>query len=174
MKIVIHNNDNLKEEEITEVVLRAKAVLLNNENILLANEDNVLQFPGGHVEEGEKLETCLKREILEETGIEIEDSEIGKCFQKVIFMNKDWPSAGKNRKCEIYYYEVKTNKLPDLSKVHLTESEKNQHFKVDFIPLKDSIKYIKDNMPKAEKNKVISPDMIEALEEYIKGKNNNE
>lgn len=131
MKVVMHNEDNLKEEEITEVVLRAKAVLLNNENILFANEDNVLQFPGGHVEEGEKLETCLKREILEETGIEIEDNEIGKCFQKVIFMNKDWPSAGKNRKCEIYYYEVKTNKLPDLSKVHLTESEKNQHFKVD-------------------------------------------
>lgn len=171
MKEIIHNEDKLREEEITELVLRTKALLLNGENVLLANEDDVLQFPGGHVEDNEELVTCLKREILEETGIEIEDFEIGECFQKVTFMNRDWPSVGKNRKCEIYYYVVKTNKMPDLTKINLTESEKEQHFKVDFVPLSDSVEYIKNNMPKAEKNNVISPDMIDAIEEYLNQNN---
>lgn len=167
MKEILHNEDGLREEDITELVIRTKALLLNKDDILLANEDDVLQFPGGHVEDGEELTDCLKREILEETGIEIDDSEIGECFQKVTFMNKDWPSKGKNRKSEVYFYVVKTNKMPDLTKINLTESEKEQHFKVELIPLSKSIEYIRNNMQKAEKNKVIFPDMVDAIKEYL-------
>lgn len=167
MKEIIHNDDNLLESEVTELVIRTKALILNNGNLLLANENDVLQFPGGHLEDGESLNDCLKREIKEETGIETEDSEIGECFQKVVWLNRDWPSEGKNRKCEIYYYIVNTNKLPNLENINLTDSEKEQNFKVDFVPLNESIEYIKDNMPKNEKNKVISPDMIDAIKEYL-------
>lgn len=167
MKEIIHNEDNLREEEVTEIVRRAKALLLNNENILLANEEDVLQFPGGHALDDEELISCLKREIKEETGIEIEDKEIGECFQKVIFMNRDWPNIGNNRKCEIYYFVVNTNKIPDKTKTKLTKTEKKQHFKVDFVPLNESIEYIRNNMSKSEKNNVISPDMIDAIKEYL-------
>lgn len=167
MKEIIHNDDKLLESEVTELVVRTKALILNNGNLLLANENDVLQFPGGHLEDDESLNDCLKREIKEETGIEIEDSEIGECFLKVIWLNRDWPSEGKNRKCEIYYYVVNTNKLPNLENIDLTDSEKEQNFKVDFVPLNESIEYIKDNMPKNEKNKVISPDMIDAIKEYL-------
>lgn len=167
MKEIIHNDDKLLESEVTELVVRTKALILNNGNLLLANENDVLQFPGGHLEDGESLNDCLKREIKEETGIEIEDNEIGECFLKVIWLNRDWPSEGKNRKCEIYYYVVNTNKLPNLENIDLTDSEKEQNFKVDFVPLKESIKYIEDNMPKNEKNNVISPDMINAIKEYL-------
>ncbi len=167
MKEIIHNNDNLLESEVTELVIRTKALVLNNDKLLLANENDILQFPGGHLEEGETLNDCLKREIKEECGIEIDDSEIGECFLKVIWLNRDWPEKGKNRKCEIYYYVVNTNKLPNLDNINLTESEKEQNFKVDFVPLEESISYIENNMPKNEKNKVISPDMINALKEYF-------
>lgn len=167
MKEIIHNDDNLLESEVTELVIRTKALVLNDGNLLLANENDVLQFPGGHLEDGESLNDCLKREIKEETGIEIEDNEIGECFLKVIWLNRDWPSEGKNRKCEIYYYVVNTNKLPNLENIDLTDSEKEQNFKVDFVPLKESIKYIEDNMLKNEKNNVISPDMINAIKEYL-------
>lgn len=167
MKEMIHNDDNLLDSEITELVIRTKALILNNGNLLLANENDVLQFPGGHLDEGETLNECLKREIQEETGIEISDNEIEDCFFKVVWKNRDWPSVGKNRKCEIYYYVVKTDKEPNHDKINLTESEKSQNFKVDFVPLKDSIKYIEDNMSKNEKNEVISPDMINAIREYL-------
>lgn len=168
MKEIIYNNDNLTDKDITEIVIRTKALIINNGNILLANEDNKYHFPGGHLEENEALKECLKREILEETGISIEDNEINEPFMKVTFMNKDWPEIGKNRKAEIYYYAIETNKTPDISKTKYTDNEKSKKFRIDIVPLNESIKVIEDNIPNNEMNKVIAPDMIMAIEEYLK------
>lgn len=168
MKEIIYNYDFLTDEDITEIVIRTKALMINNNNIILGNENNIFQFPGGHLEEKETLEECLKREILEETGIEIENDEIKRPFMKVTFKNKDWPEKGKNRKAEIYYYLIETSKEPNLSMVNYTEHEKNGNFKLEFIPLNESINIIKKNIPNNEKNKVIAPDMIMAIEEYLK------
>lgn len=167
MKEIIYNYDFLTDEDITEIVIRAKALIINNNNIILGNENNLFQFPGGHLEENESLEECLKREVLEETGIEVEDDEIKRPFMKVTFKNKDWPEKGKNRKAEIYYYLIETTKEPNLAKVNYTEHEKNGNFKLEFIPLDKSINIIKKNIPNNEKNKVIAPDMIMAIEEYL-------
>ena len=167
MKEIIYNYDCLNEEDITETVIRAKALVINNNNIIVGNENNILQFPGGHLEDDETLEQCLKREILEETGIEIEDNEIKKMFMKVTFKNKDWPSEGKNRKAEIYYYLIETTKEPNLEKTKYTDNEKKGNFKIESIPLINSINIIEKNIPNNEKNKVIAPEMIMAIEEYL-------
>ena len=167
MKEVIYNYDLLNDEDITEVVIRAKALIINNKNIILGNENNIFQFPGGHLEENETLEECLKREVLEETGIEIENSEIKRPFMKVTFKNKDWPGSGNNRKAEIYYYLIETNKNPNLDKINYTEHEKQGNFKLEIIPLNKAISIIKKNIPNNEKNKVIAPDMIMAIAEYL-------
>ena len=53
-------------------------VLVENEKILIAKRKNygdgagLWEFPGGKIEEGESQEECLKRELLEELGINIE------------------------------------------------------------------------------------------------------
>lgn len=168
MKEIIYNYDYLSEEDITEVVVRIKVLLINNRNILLGNERSIYQFPGGHLEEGETFEECLKREIKEETGIDIENNEIEKPFMKVSYFNKDYPTKGVNRKSEIYYYAIKTSKTPNLDKVNYTENEKEGNFKLESIPLNKVINILKDNIPNNEKNKVITPDMIMAIEEYLK------
>ena len=168
MKEVIYNYDYLKEEDITEIVIRMKALIINSDNIYIGNENGIFQFLGGHLEDGETFNECLKREVLEETGIILEDNEIKRPFMKVTFLNKDWPEKGKNRKAEIYYYVIKTNKKPDLSKVKYTEHEKAGNFKIEEIPIQFAIDKIRDNIPNNEKNKVISPDMISAIEEYLK------
>lgn len=167
MKETIYNYDYLNNVDITEVVIRTKALIINNKNILLGNEDNIYQFPGGHLEDNETFEECLKREVLEETGIEIVDSEIKRPFMKVTYLNKDWPEIGKNRKSEIYYYLIETNKNPDMSKVKYTEHEKQGNFKIESIPLSESIDIIENNISKNKKNKAIAPDMIMAITEYL-------
>ncbi len=167
MKEIIYNYDCLDDKDITELVIRTKALIINNNNILLGNENNIYQFPGGHLEENETFEECLKREVLEETGIEIDNDEIKRPFMKVTFKNKDWPEKGKNRKCEIYYYVIQTNKEPNLDKVNYTEHEKEGNFKVDKVPLDKSVNIIEKNIPNNEKNRVIAPDMIEAIKEYL-------
>ena len=84
MKIIIHNKNNLKETDITEVVKRVKILIINSNNeILLGYSHNDYQFPGGHVEKGEYLDQTIKREIKEETGI-ILKSQNFKPFAKVI------------------------------------------------------------------------------------------
>lgn len=167
MKETIYNYDYLKDEDITELVIRTKALIINNKNIILGNENNIYQFPGGHLEKNETFEECLKREVLEETGIEIDDKEIKRPFMKVTYLNKDWPEIWRNRKSEIYYYSIETSKNPDMSKVKYTEHEKQGNFKIESIPLNVSISVIENNISKNEKNKVIATDMIMAITEYI-------
>lgn len=169
VKTIIHNKDNLNNEEITELVIRTKGLIINDNNeILIASENNVFEFPGGHLEEKETLKECLKREILEETGIVLSDKEINNYFFKVIYKNKDHPSIGKNRMCEIYYYIIKTNKLPDTTKLNLTEMEKENNFNVKYYKLDKVKKVLLNNLDKDERNYAITPDMILAIEEYLK------
>ena len=60
-------------------IVAAGAVVLNEQGeVLLIKDDrrNSWTFPGGIVEEGEGLLDGVKREVLEETGIEIEVGEL--------------------------------------------------------------------------------------------------
>lgn len=168
MKEIIYNDDDLLESDITEVVVRTKALIINDNNIYLGYADNIYQFPGGHLEANETINECLRREVMEETGIEINDNEISEPFLKIIYMNKDWPEVGKNRKSEIYYYVVKTNKNPDINKASYTESEKKYDFKIETIPLDKAIATIEENISKNEKNIVIARDTIIALRMCLK------
>ena len=171
MKKFIYNNDNLLESDITEVVIRMKVLLIKNNNIILGYERGIYQFPGGHLEKNESFNECVKREILEETGIELLDKEIKEPFYKIVFLNKNYPHTGNNRKSEIYYYIINTNKDIDLSKTNYTKNELEGNFKVIEIPLNNVIKVLEDNIINNEKNKVITPDMIRVIKEYLYLKN---
>ena len=125
MKQLITNKYNLTDSDMTEVVKRVKVLLVNSNNdVLLGYSHNNYQFPGGHVEENETLVQAVNREVLEETGIELNITNI-EPFACAIGYYKDWPAEGKNRKIEIYYYEVKTDEKPNLENTKYTESEKN-------------------------------------------------
>jgi len=64
VKEIIYNYDLLSDDDISKVVLRSKALIINKNNIFIGNADNTLQFSGGHLEENESFEECLKREVL--------------------------------------------------------------------------------------------------------------
>lgn len=175
MKEILYNYDNLLKEDITETIIRVKILLINKKNeIMLGYCDNIYQFPGGHLEEGESFLSCIKREVLEETGIEL-DVELLKIkpFFKISYFNRDYPSKGINRSSEVYYYYLKTDKQPDLNKVNYTKNEKKGKFEVKKISIDTIEKILIENIPSNSKNKIIVPEMIEVIKEFLKINSNN-
>jgi len=171
MKEIINNKNNLEESVINNIEVRIKALIINNGKLMLGNEEGCFQFVGGHLEEGESHKDCLKREILEEAGITIDDNEIGECILKITDIYKDFPKENINTKNDLYYYIVKTDKKPNLSNTNYTEYEKTHSFSIIYLNLDEAIEKIRDNMPNNKKNAWIAPDMIEALQEFWKKEN---
>ena len=166
MKQLITNKYNLTDSDMTEVVKRVKVLLVNSNNdVLLGYSHNNYQFPGGHVEENETLVQAVNREVLEETGIELNITNI-EPFACAIGYYKDWPAEGKNRKIEIYYYEVKTDEEPNLENTEYTENEKNGNFELRYIPLLDVENVLKTNAEEYGDEKGIAREMIDLFEVY--------
>lgn len=166
MKQLITNKYNLTDSDITEVVKRVKVLLVNSNNdVLLGYSHNNYQFPGGHVEENETLVQAVNREVLEETGIELNITNI-EPFACAIGYYKDWPAEGKNRKIEIYYYEVKTDEKPNLENTEYTENEKDGNFELRYIPLLDVENVLKTNAEEYGDKKGIAREMIDLFGVY--------
>ncbi len=166
MKKITKNSNNLKDEEINEVVKRVKILLINSKNeVLLGYSHNTYQFPGGHVDDGESLIQTVNREIQEETGMILNVKNI-KPFACAIGYYKDWPKEGTNRKTEIYYYEVKTNDKPNLDNTKYTDSEKEGKFELRYISLADFVQELNNNIKQYGDNKGIAKEMLELFEIY--------
>ena len=170
MEIQIKNLDNLKDTEIHDFVTRVKIFLVNNNEIIIANCNGCYQLPGGHAEEGEDLISTVKREIEEETGISLNLEEITPPFFEVRKYTKNHDRNGRNKLSKIVYYLVYTNKKPDLNKIHLTEHEKENNFKIDLIPLNNFESTLQNiiNNSNVEVNKIIAAETLFAFKELEK------
>lgn len=58
-----------------------------------------IAFPGGHVEPGESLVACAKREVLEETGLSVRNLTL--CGVK------DWYQAESNKRYMVFLFATK-------------------------------------------------------------------
>ncbi len=170
MKNIITNQYNLTDYDITEIVRRVKILIINsNDEILLGYSHNNYQFPGGHVEDGEELIQTVKRELREETGMTLNNLNIIP-FARAIGYYKDWPEKGKNRKIEIYYYEIKTDDRPNLNNTSYTKNEKDGKFELRYIPLSDVEEELRRNVLKFGDEKGIAREMLELFAVYKKYK----
>lgn len=168
MKEIFYNYDMLKETDINNVVTRVKVLLINSKNeVLLGFEHKTYQFPGGHVEDNEKLIDCIVREIKEETGIELEKIERNPFFV-IKYFNKDYPDVGLNSCFLINYYIIKTDEPFNLNNINLTEHEKEGNFELRYIPLEKIEETLTESIEWNKKNKVIVPEMLEVFDEYKK------
>lgn len=166
MEKIITNDYNLKEEDMTEVVKRVKIFLINSNNeILLGYSNNEYQCPGGHVENGEDLISAINREIKEETGIVLNVTDVLP-FACLLGYYKDWPEVGKNRKTEIYYYEIKTDEKPNLANTNYTEKEKEGNFELRYIPLSNIENELINNTNNYGDKHGIVKEMLKVLKVY--------
>ncbi len=169
MKIKVYNYDNLKESDITDKIVRVKALMINsNKEILLCEDFDTIQYPGGHLEDGESLENGLKREVLEETGIILKGSF--EPFFAIKYFLKDYPIKGNNRSLEIYYFYIFTDELYNLDNINLDDQERKGNFKRFYVSLKEFNKFLDENMHKNEFNRVVNREMKLAMKNLKKSK----
>ena len=167
MKTIIYNDDYLDKKDINKVVGRAKTIIINSKDeLLLASTNNNYYLVGGHVENNESDAVCLHREILEETGIDLDIKDIRPYFV-VEYLCKDYTEKGDNTNYVANYYVIETDEVPNLENVELTEGEKEGGFSLDYIH-KDKVMDVLEESLKTCTKKNVVRDTIDAVSEYLR------
>lgn len=76
-------------KEGTDVVVRCRALILNKGKLFVVKHPHNTSFaalPGGKLERGENVEECMRRELIEELGIE---PKLGKLQYVYTFLDGD-------------------------------------------------------------------------------------
>ena len=168
MKIFTLNPDNLKDSEINSIVTRVKVFLVNDKNeILIATSNGGCQLPGGHREENEDLNSTIKREIQEETGIILDDNELTVPFFEIKHYTKNYRGTGQKRISNIIYYYIRTNKNIDLNNTNYTEHEKQYNFSVEYVKISNFENFVNNfiNESQQEINIAIAKELLLAFTE---------
>ena len=165
MKKLLINEGNLTPNDIHGTETRVKAFLRNNNNeVLLLHNNYTYQLPGGHNLKDESLEESLKREVQEETGIEV-NNDI-EPFMMIREYNKNFLDTDKNVCNTIYYYDIENDNLPDGSKLNLTELESRTKIKYFYIKIDELEKFVLKEKKDNRIEDMIAKELLEAIKEY--------
>jgi len=166
MKEFVINDDNLRDEDIEKKVVRVKALILNSKgNILLVYNNNTYQFPGGHVDEDEEIDECMKREIREEVGIDV---DVDDPFLSIETYDNDYFGTGKKVLNTIYYYRVFTDLEPDFNNTKYDELELKTDFDLFYVDFSSLEEFIITKMNSDEIDPKIAREMLHVVKEYNK------
>lgn len=170
MHVKIYNSDGLDENAIDEVVIRIKVFLINSkEQILVARSGGGIQLIGGHLERGEDISACIRREVLEETGIHLLKEEKYVPYFVIKHWTKNYNNTGLNRESQILYFYIKLDTAADLSNLLLTENEKANAFSLEYIPKSKFFNVIShcERTNEKEINRTIATEILSAYTELI-------
>lgn len=166
MKEIVHNRDNLTMNDINDHVYRSRGIIVNSKNeILLGKCSGIYQFPGGHLEGEETMLECLKREVKEETGIDIGNYN-EEPFFKVRYLTKNYPNEGNNRYTEFNYYRILTDELFDLKNVNYDDYEKENHYKLEYVSLDDFDRVLDETVNENARNEHLYKELKKVIREY--------
>lgn len=174
MKQVVFNKEGLTDDEIEMREQRVKVILRNsNDELLLCKVDGVYHFVGGHPEK-ESIDDCAKREVKEETGIDME-SESFTPFLELKEYKSDYFGTGKNGLATITYIDGRTDERFNYGKRDLDEKESEKEFILEYIKIGDVMRVLEANreVAKMQNKEFITTEMMYVLSEYqeqLKGK----
>ncbi|MBQ3306809.1 MAG: NUDIX hydrolase [Bacilli bacterium] len=165
MKEIIINDNHLLDSDIEKEVVRVKGLIINSHGkILLAHNNNTFQFPGGHLDEGEDMNECITREIVEETGIHVILKE--EPFLCIKTYDNDYFGTGKKVLNSIYYYRFFTDELPNFEETHYDELELATEFDLFYIPFVDLKNFLQKCIEDEKIDPNIGREMIHVVEIY--------
>ena len=164
MKLVCYNPDSIKKSDIEHVIKRAKLLIENeNEEFLLAYSYNNYHIIGGHVNNGESDEDCILREVKEEAGIVLENTDFNPIVEIQYIMRVD----NKNTLYSCKYYYSKINQKPNGRSKELTYQEKQGDLKIKRIKKQDVLDVLEKSYETCTK-KIVLDDTILVVKEYLK------
>ena len=167
MKKIIHNDHNLNDSDINNVVKRAKLLIINDKDeFLMAKTFDCYHILGGHVENDENDEKTIERELMEEAGINLSLPKLVP-FLSIRYYTKDYPT-GKNTLFINNYYSYSGNLSPNFDKMNLTKDEKTWDFVPTYVKSYKALDMLKECYEVC-KNKNVLNDTIDALNEYFNG-----
>lgn len=170
MKKIVINKNQLLDNDINMIENRVKMIIRNKKDeILLCKINGVYHFVGGHIEEGESIEDCAKRETLEETGIDLQGCIIIP-FLQLIQYEKNYYNRGKNCLSTINYMEVMTEESFNYDNRNLDSQESTKDFQLSYIHMRDIINELENNRDNAKKQgrEFIINEMEYIISEYKK------
>ena len=177
MKQITFNETNLKSDEIDRNVRKVRAIVINKEGKALVTKcAGKYMFPGGKIDGNETEVQALKREILEESGIEIDTDSI-QPFLQIDTYSRNYYDRHTNRDINKHtqttFFEIHTNEQINEGKQSLTESEKSAKLKTEFKNL-SIIQYLVETNNIQSKNKeVFDREILTAIREFSRHKQNS-
>ena len=169
IEIIKYNDDDLKDDEIDEVVTRVRAFIVSSKNNMIVGfNDEGFQLLGGYVDAGEDLVNGLATLIYNECGIVLDAKDVIEPFYEIRHYNRDYKGSGINRLSDLIYFVVKTDKLPNYKKLKLTEKELSQKLPLEIVRRSLFGKELKEYIEKEENplNKVKAKELLMAYEKF--------
>ena len=171
MKEVIFNKQNLSDDNIQIFENKVKVIIKNSKDeLLVCKRNGVIHFIGGKVERNETCQEAAIREIAEETGIAISDSNNSLVpFFRMKQYQQNYYNSGKNCLLSITYLVCDTDEKFDYNKRNLDENESKEYFTLEYIPAGDFIEELERNreIAKKDKREFIINEMKYVFSEYI-------
>lgn len=168
MKEIVINKGKLKPEEITEVLDKARIVLRNSTGeFVLSHFERVYFLPGGKIEVDETPSETIKRELKEETNIDILLDDI-EPFALVKNYLRDYQSIDGtivNRLVNTYYFTGFTSK-DDIEYFNLTIPEKRDDLRAFYIDMEEARELLKEYNKENPKATYLALETLKILDEY--------
>jgi len=165
MREIIINDNNLTDNDIENVVVRVKGLILNSRGqILLAHNNYTYQFPGGHKEDDESMDDCVLREIKDETGIELSIQEAP--FLSITTYDANYFNTGKKVKNCIYYYRFVSDDVPNIANTHYDELELETDFNLFYLAFSELENFLKKSIENGNIDSNIGREMLCVVDVY--------
>jgi 8-oxo-dGTP pyrophosphatase MutT (NUDIX family) len=140
-------------------------MLINSNNeILLAHNNGTYQFPGGHKEDDEEMDTTLIREVKEETGIDV-SLDMGP-FMQIVTYDSDYFGTGRKMCSKIYYYVIHTDDVPNYDETNYDELELQTEFNLFYTDVKGLDRFLDDAVSEGMLDPNICKEMQLVIREY--------
>ena len=134
MKTITINENGLLDNQIDKRNSKSRAILVDDNKILVANYGGIMLLPGGSIDKGESETQAILRELKEETGIIYEIQDLKK-IMILKYYQPNYPTRDGeniNRLITTYYYFGKFKGI-DLTRIQRTEKEKKDDFNLELL-----------------------------------------